>query len=248
MSVQVTTSGLVLKAVKYGDTSLVVTVFTRQYGVQSYMVKGARTATKKRSGKALYFQPGSFLELTIYEQPGKQLQFVKEVQWLHILPNIQLDITKNAVCVFMVECTYKCLHDSSLPQLDLFAILEKIWLVLEQADKPLTAILPLYFLVCICKNLGFQILGEYTAQTTIIDFALGRFVATTPLHPHYVSEQCAEVIHTLQRVENMSDLLQIRLPHAQRNYTLDQYLYFLQLHVSGFTALQSLPIVRTVLS
>jgi DNA repair protein RecO (recombination protein O) len=38
------TKGLVLRAVKYGETSLVVTMFTELFGVQSYMVNGVRTA------------------------------------------------------------------------------------------------------------------------------------------------------------------------------------------------------------
>lgn len=248
MSVQVSTRGLVLKAVKYGDTSLVVTVFTLEAGVQSYMAKGARTATKKRTGNALYFQPGGFVELTIYQHPGKQLQFVKEVQWLHVLPNIQSDISKNAVCVFMVECVLKCLQNSSLPQADLYVELEKTWLVLEQANKLLAAILPLYFVVKLAKILGFEILGGYSASTDVIDFSAGRFVSQVPNHPHYVMANCAETVHALQRLQNMSDLLGIQLPHAQRNQTLDQYLYFLQLHVPNFTSLQSLPVVRTVLA
>ena len=34
-----TTQGIVLRSIKYGETSLVCTVFTRLYGVQTYLVQ-----------------------------------------------------------------------------------------------------------------------------------------------------------------------------------------------------------------
>ena len=46
------TKGIVLRAVKYGETSMVVSIFTELFGLQSYLVNGVRTATKKGSGKA----------------------------------------------------------------------------------------------------------------------------------------------------------------------------------------------------
>ncbi len=36
------TKGIVLKTVKFGETSLVVTAFTEMFGLQSYMVNGIR--------------------------------------------------------------------------------------------------------------------------------------------------------------------------------------------------------------
>ena len=45
------TKGIVLRTIKYGETSVVVTIFTELFGVQTYMVNGVRT-TKKSSAKA----------------------------------------------------------------------------------------------------------------------------------------------------------------------------------------------------
>ena len=45
------TNGIVLRTVKYGETSLVVTLFTELFGVQSYLVNGVRVSSKKGMGK-----------------------------------------------------------------------------------------------------------------------------------------------------------------------------------------------------
>ena len=37
------TKGMVLRNVKYGETSLIVTIFTEMLGIQSYLVNGVRT-------------------------------------------------------------------------------------------------------------------------------------------------------------------------------------------------------------
>ena len=53
------TRGIVLRTIKYGDTSLVATIFTNRLGVQTYLVSGVRT--EKRSGsKAIMLQPGPY--------------------------------------------------------------------------------------------------------------------------------------------------------------------------------------------
>ena len=75
------TKGIVLRTVKYGDTSVITTVYTELFGVQSYIVKGVRQRTKTSSGKAGYFQPAAILEMEVYHNELKQLQFVREFQW-----------------------------------------------------------------------------------------------------------------------------------------------------------------------
>ena len=64
------TKGIVLKSIRYGETSLVVTVFTELFGVQTYMVNGVRT-NKKSGSKAALFQPSSILDMEVYHNDQK---------------------------------------------------------------------------------------------------------------------------------------------------------------------------------
>jgi DNA repair protein RecO (recombination protein O) len=75
------TRGIVLRTVKYGETSIIVTIFTELFGVQSYLVNGVRTSTKKGSGKASMFQPAAILELVVYHNELKHLNRIKEFKW-----------------------------------------------------------------------------------------------------------------------------------------------------------------------
>ena len=69
------TRGIVLRTVDYSDTSLIAKIYTEQFGIQSYLIKGAHR--KNASIKANLFQPLALLELVVYKKEKKQLQVLK---------------------------------------------------------------------------------------------------------------------------------------------------------------------------
>ena len=84
------TKGVVLRTVKYGETSVIASVYTELFGVQSYIVKGVRQATKKSQGKSNYFQPGALLNMVVYHNELKNLQFIKEYEWSYLYNEVFL--------------------------------------------------------------------------------------------------------------------------------------------------------------
>src|SRR6185295_11485632 len=93
------TKGIVLRTIKYGETSIVVTIFTELFGIQSYLVNGIRSSAKT-SSKASLFQPTSILEMEVYHNELKNLQRIKEFKWNYLYKNILSDVTKNSVAVY----------------------------------------------------------------------------------------------------------------------------------------------------
>src|ERR1044072_4676337 len=99
------TKGIVLRTIKYGETSVVVNIFTELFGIQSYLVNGVRSSGK--TSKASLFQPGSILDMEVYHNELKNLQRIKEFKWSYLHKNILSDVTKNSVAVYMVELLQK---------------------------------------------------------------------------------------------------------------------------------------------
>ena len=106
------TQGIVLRTVKFGETSLIVSIFTEAFGIQSYMVNGVRASGK--NSKSQYFQPSALLELQVYHNELKSLQRIKEVRWSKLFTHIFSDILKNAVAVFAVELLSKSLKQPEI--------------------------------------------------------------------------------------------------------------------------------------
>src|SRR6202008_3070019 len=102
------TKGIVLRTVKYGETSVIVTIFTELFGVQSYLINGVRTSAKKGTGKASLFQPSAILDLVVYHNELKQLQRIKEFRWDWLYQHILSDVKKNSVALFMIELLTRC--------------------------------------------------------------------------------------------------------------------------------------------
>ena len=150
------TKGIVLRTVKYGETSVIVSIFTELFGIQSYLVNGVRTTTKKGSGKANLFQPSAILEMVVYHNELKQLQRIREFKWGQLYQHILSDVKKNAVALFMVELLTKCLKQPEA-NAELFHFAEDAFLSLDNASDTVTANFPLFFALHLPVFFGFRI-------------------------------------------------------------------------------------------
>ena len=95
------TRGIVVSFIKYGDTSIIVKIFTREVGLRSYIVNGVRSGSK--SNKMAFYQPLTLLELVAYEKEGKNLQRISEVKLLRPHQRIPFDFVRSAIAMFMAE-------------------------------------------------------------------------------------------------------------------------------------------------
>ena len=66
------TEGVVLSAIRYKESSIIVRIFSRELGLKSYIINGVRTQGAK--SKAALYQPMTLLDLVVYEKEGAGLQ------------------------------------------------------------------------------------------------------------------------------------------------------------------------------
>jgi DNA repair protein RecO (recombination protein O) len=149
------TKGIVLRTIKYGETSLIVTVFTELFGVQTYMVNGIRTA-KKSGAKAAMYQPAALLEMEVYNNELKSMHRIKECNWSVLYKNILSDVIKNSIALYMVELLYKTLKQPE-QNADLFYFCEDVFLELDSSTDIIAANFPLYFTLHLAGFFGFKL-------------------------------------------------------------------------------------------
>lgn len=240
------TKGIVLRTVKYGDTSVITSVYTELFGIQQYIVKGVRQSTKKSAGKAGYFQPGAMLEMEVYHNELKQLQFIKEYRWSYIYNAVFFDVVKNTVGLFMIELLQ---HSLKQPEAnpELYYLIEDSLKQLDKGSPTLTANLPLYFSLHLAAMLGFQLQGNYTPDTPFVDWQEGSFVSMQPAHPYYVEGNLAAITSQLSNLPFYNELEAITLNQQVRRELLEAYQLFLSLHIPGFGEMKSYPVLKQVL-
>lgn len=240
------TKGIVLRTVKYGETSLVVTIFTELFGVQSYLVNGVRTATKKGTGKANLFQPSAILDLVVYHNELKHLNRIKEFKWAQLYKNIFSDVPKNAVALFMVELLTKCLKQpESNPEL--FHFSEDCLFSLDKCNDAVMANLPLFFALHLPFHFGFRISDNYSPENCFLDLQEGIFVSKQPPHPHFMEDKQAAITSKLLKVMQPGELEDVKLNHDFRRHLLQRYEDYYRLHIPDFGTMKSLPVLREVL-
>lgn len=128
------TRGIVIKYIKYGETSIIVKVFTEELGLVSCMVNGIRSSRSRRSMG--YFQPFSLLELILYSRPNREIQRLSEFKYFAPAHRVQQDIRKGTIALFLAEVLSKSLvQESGEDPKRLFDFLVESILTLDRMDE-----------------------------------------------------------------------------------------------------------------
>ncbi len=240
------TKGIVLRTVKYGETSVVTTIYTELFGVQTYIVKGVRQGGKKSSGKATYFQPAAILDLVVYHNELKNLQFIRDYNWSFLYQHVLFDVIKNSVAMYIVELLA---HSLKQPEAnpELFYLIEDTLKQLDKGTDTFTANLPLYFILHLSNELGFQIQGNYSKATPVLDLSEGVFTEEIPEHPYYLNGDLAKITSDIMNIIFYNDLETIQLNRNIRRQLTGAYQQFMALHIQDFGEIRSLPVLQEVL-
>lgn len=240
------TKGIILRTIPYGETSVITSAYTELFGIQSYIVKGIRKGSKTSQGKSAYFQPGAILDMEVYHNELKNLQFVKEFNWGHLYENVFFSVVKNAAAMYIIELLQ---HSLKQPEAnpELFYLVEDSLRQLDRGNDTLTANLPLYFTLHLASELGLGIQGEYNAQTPVLDLHEGAFVANTPQHNLYMVDDQAKSTSAINNIMFYNDLENIALNRQVRRSLLAAYQQFFALHIQDFGELRSVRVLQEVL-
>ncbi|HEY8690587.1 MAG TPA: DNA repair protein RecO [Chitinophagaceae bacterium] len=239
------TKGIVLRTIKYGETSVVVNIFTELFGIQSYLVNGVRSSGKTL--KANFFQPTSILEMEVYHNELKNLQRIKEFKWAYLYQNILNDVIKNSVALYMIELLQKCLKQPE-NNVDLFQFTEDAFMQLDVAGNAVTANFPLYFCLHLCHFFGLKLEDDYSENNSILDLQEGRFIKLTPHHQYFLEKDYSYYISQLLKVQHPDELVEIRLNKSVRKDMLFALQNFYALHINDFGTMKTLPILHEILS
>lgn len=241
------TKGIVLRTVKYGETSVIVSIYTELFGIQSYIVNGVRKSSKKGHGRANLFQPSSMLDLVVYQNDLHNLQRLKEFKWGYLYETVMFDIKKNSVALFMVELLQKTIKQPE-PNAELFYFIEDSFIHLDKGSDAVVANFPLFFALHLTFFFGFRISDNYSTATSLLDLQEGNFISGHPPHNYYLEGQLSYITSQLLKVRQPHELEQLHLNGEMRRALLKAYQDFYALHIADFGSMRSIPVLQEILS
>ncbi len=148
------TKGIVIHYIKYQDTSIIVKIFTDEFGLVPFIINGIRSSKSKRS--IGYFQPFSLLEIVAYIKGGREIQRLSEYKYLQPTHNISQDIRKGTIVLFLSEILGKVLHQEQGNQHELFDFLHDMAISLDHLTTGVENF-HLHFLIRLTPFLGIGI-------------------------------------------------------------------------------------------
>ena len=236
------TQGFVLQSIRYGDSSLIVKIYTLENGLQTFMVKGVKGKTSRN--RMAFFQPMTFLR---FVQTGNTrhagMAFMKDLELGYMYQSISGNMNKSAILLYLSELLSHMLTQQERNE-DLYHFVQQslLWLDLVESGY---ANFPLYFTLELSRFLGFypQI---NNAEGLLFDMMEGQFVKCEPLHPYYLDEECSTLLSRLLNL-GIEDLYSVTMTGVQRNALLDGILTFMRLHAPMIRGLQSHEILKEVL-
>jgi DNA repair protein RecO (recombination protein O) len=235
------TRGIVFRNQKYGETSLIVDVYTEEKGLQAYMVHGVRTARARVHASLL--QVMSLVELVSDSRDDRALNHIKEIKPAYVFHSVPFDLKKGAVGLFMVEVARKSIREVE-ENPAMFDFLYNAFMRLDESEGSV-ANFHLHFLCELATLLGFQPDGEATPQTPLFDLQEGSFVPDPPAHPNYLNEA-----HSLQLSQLLSCAAAIAaalpLQRDDRKALLRGLIDYYRLHIEHFQGINSLQVLESV--
>jgi DNA repair protein RecO (recombination protein O) len=216
--------GFVLRTTPYSDNSLIVSMYTDLYGLQSYMARGVHSKTSKV--KANYFGHLMLLDFIASKTEKQRIERIQEITGAKSF-TLDFDPAKNALFFFLNELLCKTIHgEESNP--GLFGFLLHTFELLQLKEKGLGNF-HLVFLIKYSQYLGIAP-EENSSRTSpfYFDLAEGRFSAVRPGHMHYIEPVLSHCLAELMQA-NFENCGQVALTAEHRKQLLSALLDYYRL-------------------
>ena len=233
------TQAIVLHSIKYGETRLIVDMFTRSHGRLSFIVNIPKSA--KAKVKKQLFQPLTLLEIEADIRQKVQLLKLKDMRLAVPFLSIPFHPHKLAISLFMAEFLYYALRSEQRNEL-LYDYLENSFLWLDGQDGHF-ANFHLVFLMRLSRFLGFYPnLDDYVAGD-YFDLRESVFLSLPPVHHDFLYPEEAGKVQLMMRMDYPTMHL-FRLSHQERNRLLEVSLTYYRLHLPDFPEMKSVSVLQ----
>jgi len=234
------TEGIVIKTTKYSETSIIAKIFTKKYGVLSFMIQGIRTSKNKQKGNLI--QNLNILNLEVYLKEQRNLNRIKEYNINYIYKNLHADFAKQSVALFAIELVSKCVKEHEVNE-RLYDYLSLFLIELDQETQTIEN-KPLFFMLEIASILGFEPSLHNILNGVYFNLESGRFEDTIQsIH----SLDATETIMLKKMVAMYYDKSELKLMHQERKLLLEKMLLYFRWHVNDFSELKSPSVLSEVL-
>ena len=239
----VKTKGIVFHSTRYADHSAIVKIYTESSGLMSFIVKGLYS--KRSRLRPALFGHLSLLTIEAEVREGKNLHFLREVDFYDNTLYAGTDMTRATVLMFMNELLYKTIREEEANTY-LFNYLMETLHWLHTPAMPMQSF-HLLFMMNLMQYLGFKPAFNTASPGGFFDLKAGLFMSSEPAHQYFISGSPAQALEKMSAMR-FEDLVGFSLPPEVRNDLLNSLIDYYKLHLPEMGELKSLKVLKEVLS
>jgi DNA repair protein RecO (recombination protein O) len=231
---------IVLHTMPFSENSLIVTLFTEQFGRISCLVNAARGG--KTGNKSSVLQPLFILETEFYQKKSRELQRMKELRLLFPYQSIPFQMVKSAQVLFLAEFLNRLIREEE-PNPGIYSFLENAFLFLDNMTSG-TANFHLWFLTRFTEWAGIFPLRE-TEPAGWFDMKRGTFTKDEPLHPFYMSRETTSLFREISTI-NINEMCNLVISYPLRSMLTVKLMEYYHLHFENMENFKSLAVLQEV--
>lgn len=235
----VKTRAIVLHSIKFGDSSIIVDMFTESNGRVSFLI---HIGTGKRSKfKKQLFQSLAILEIECDIRQSSRLQHIKDVRFLYSFASIPFDAYKLSISFFVAEFLFYALKEEqkNTPLFE-YIVFSVKWL--DQSEHNFSNF-HLVFLMRLSRFLGFFPNLDGSGHNCWFDLRNGCFSETAPLHNEVLIPDEANKIIVIMRM-NYETMHLYTMSRKERDRCIEVMLHYYRLHLPVFPDLKSFDVLK----
>ena len=236
------TRGIVFKFFKYSESSIIAKIFTEEFGLQSYMVKGVRS--KRSKTRLALFQPLTLVDLVAFHKENKSINHLNEISVNYAYQSIPLEMEKRSILFFIDELLYRSIREET-PNKELF---DWLFNTLTWFDLNTTGTLNfhLVFMLQLSRFLGFYPKKTPGKKHSIFDLQEGQFTEVIPKDPQYITGALVAKLELLYE-STFESSQSLDINNNDRRKLVDVLITYYRLHLPGFGEMKSLEVLKTIL-
>ena len=231
---------LVIKSIKQGETSSIVSCYLEDIGFKSFLVKGLYSKKKSKFSKAHFF-PLNVISLNYSYIKNRNLGYIKEVKSEIIFKSIHTDIQKSSVIVFLSEILNSVFREELQGNKDLFDFLVNSLLWYDNTKN--CNIFHIKFLIELTKFIGF-FPNVKNKNDNYFSLESGSTTNTEPINKSIQGEDL-KLFNNLLGMK-FEDLNKMSIGKESRTRILNKIIDYYSLHLQTFKTPRSINVFTEI--
>lgn len=236
------TNGIVIKSIKYGESSLILEILTEQSGILPMIVSGVRSVKKYN---ASIYHPLQQLSIVHYPTKGESLARIKEAKLQVHYNNLLSHVPITSLGNFMIECVQKVAKELDISSH--FYHFTKEGLDFIDNFPSRAGNYHLYFLIELASLIGYELNNNYLEdRLNYFDLTTGGFTSMSIGIEGYSPDE--SISRNLSKLigKDWATIESFSFSRNEKYDLIDLLILYFQYHITGFTRPKSLDIFKVV--